>query len=97
MQGTEIQSLAWEDSTRRKATKPVIYNYLDGPREPAGPTTEPVCPTTEARAPRACPQQGEPHTATKITPARGNEDSRRSPQLEKSPHTATKTSAAENK
>ena len=44
-----------EDSTSRKAAKPVIYSHRDSTREPAGPTTE-------AGGPRACLQQGEPHT-----------------------------------
>ena len=79
--GTRVQSLAWEDSTSRKAAKPVMYSTETAleslrarPLKPAH--LEPVC------------NKGSP------TP---HEDSRRSPQLEKSPHTATKTSAAENK
>ena len=27
MQGTQVQSLVWEDSTCRGTTKPVCYNY----------------------------------------------------------------------
>ena len=35
LQGTQVQSLVWEDSTRRGATKPVRHNY--GAHLPWGP------------------------------------------------------------
>ena len=54
MQGTRVRALLWEDSTCRRATKPVRHNYW-------ACTLEPTSHNYWARAPRArAPQQEKP-------------------------------------
>ena len=60
MQGTRVQSLAREDSTSLRATKPMRHIYWS-PR-----TLEPVFPKREATAMRSL------HTTTKTAPTRFN-------------------------
>ena len=55
VQGTWVQSLVWEDSTCRAATKPECHNYWACTRKPRNHNYR-------SQAPRACaPQQEKPH------------------------------------
>ena len=51
MQGTQVQSLIWEESTHCGATKPIHHNYWAWALEPGAATTEPRAAAAEARAP----------------------------------------------
>ena len=78
MQGTQVQSLAWEDPTHLGATKPVFHNYcarvlqLLKPMHPGAHALlqeshcyeKPVHPNKE-EAP-ACGSRESPHLARKI-------------------------------
>ena len=81
MQGTRVQSLVWEDTTCRGATKPVRHNYWACALEPASHNywAHVRATTTEARGPRACaPQQEKPPQwearapQRRVAPARHN-------------------------
>ena len=67
-QGTQVQSLVWEDSTCLGATKPMRYNYWASVQQLLMPTCpnvhrpqllSPRIATTEAHASRACAGQWE--------------------------------------
>ena len=74
MQGTQVQSLVWEDRTCCGAAKLVLHNYWACVLEPASHNYwSPRATTTEARAPRArAPQEKPPQWEARALQRRPN-------------------------
>ena len=86
MQGTWVQALVQEDPTCRGATGPVCHSCWACTLEPASHNSWAHVPGARARQREATTMRS-PLTATRSSPC--------SPQLEKSPHTATKTQCSQ--
>ena len=88
MQGTRVRTLLQEDSTCRRATKPVRHKYWACALEPASHNYWSQCTQSPCSATREATAMRGPLTATKSSPL--------SPQLEKAGAQQQRPNAAKN-